>query len=102
MVSLRVKVWVTYIVFLSNGTFRSKSRGSPATWAVFESEWYKRVLIILFSLVLVMQKDLGKIKKHSSDLFLQKHQTKPADVKLLKDVEVSFEFLMLCISVAFV
>ena len=49
-----------------------------------------------------MQKDLGKIKKHSSDLFLQKHQTKPADVKLLKDVEVSFEFLMLCISVAFV
>ena len=27
MVSFRVKVWVTYIVFLSNGIFRSKSRG---------------------------------------------------------------------------
>ena len=27
MVSFRVKVWVTYIVFLSNGIFRSQSRG---------------------------------------------------------------------------
>ena len=27
MVSFRVKVWVTYIVFLSHGIFRSKSRG---------------------------------------------------------------------------
>ena len=27
MVSFRVKVWVTCIVFLSNGIFRSKSRG---------------------------------------------------------------------------
>ena len=27
MVSFRVKVWATYIVFLSNGIFRSQSRG---------------------------------------------------------------------------
>ena len=27
MVSFSVKVWVTYIVFLSNGIFRSQSRG---------------------------------------------------------------------------
>ena len=27
MVSFRVKVWVTYIVFLSNGIFCSQSRG---------------------------------------------------------------------------
>ena len=27
MVSFRVKIWVTYIVFLSNGIFRSRSRG---------------------------------------------------------------------------
>ena len=27
MVSFRVKVWVTCIVFLSNGIFRSQSRG---------------------------------------------------------------------------
>ena len=27
MVSFRVKVWVTHIVFLSNGIFRSQSRG---------------------------------------------------------------------------
>ena len=27
MVSFRVKVWVTYIVFLSNGIVRSRSRG---------------------------------------------------------------------------
>ena len=27
MVSFRVKVWVTYIVFLSSGFFRSQSRG---------------------------------------------------------------------------
>ena len=41
-----------------------------------------------------MQKDLGKIKKHSNDLFLKKQHTKPADVKLLNDVEVSFELLI--------
>ena len=27
MVSFSVKVWVTYIIFLSNGIFRSQSRG---------------------------------------------------------------------------
>ena len=31
MVSFRVKVWVTYIVFLSNGIFRSQSRGRLST-----------------------------------------------------------------------
>ena len=31
MVSFRVKVWATYIVFLSNGNFRSQSRGRLST-----------------------------------------------------------------------
>ena len=31
MVSFRVKVWVTYIVFLSNEIFRSQSRGRLST-----------------------------------------------------------------------
>ena len=31
MVSFRVKVWVTYIVFLSSGIFRSQSRGRLST-----------------------------------------------------------------------
>ena len=31
MVSFRVKVWATYIVFLSNGIFRSQSRGRLST-----------------------------------------------------------------------
>lgn len=37
----------------------------------------------------VMKKDLLKIKKHSSDLFLKRNQTNPKDVKLHNDVEVS-------------
>ena len=31
MVRFRVKVWVTYIVILSNGKFRSQSRGRLST-----------------------------------------------------------------------
>ena len=31
MVSFRVKVWVTYIVFLSSGIFRFQSRGCLST-----------------------------------------------------------------------
>ena len=41
----------------------------------------------------VMKKDLLKIKKHSSDLFLKRNQTNPKDVKLHNDVEVSLSFL---------
>lgn len=37
-----------------------------------------------------MKKDLTKIKKHSSELFLKRNQTNPKDVKLHNDVEVSF------------
>lgn len=37
-----------------------------------------------------MKKDLIKIKKHSSELFLKRNQTNPKDVKLHNDVEVSF------------
>lgn len=36
-----------------------------------------------------MKKDLLKIKKHSSDLFLKRNQTNSKDVKLHNDVEVS-------------
>ena len=36
-----------------------------------------------------MRKDLLKIKKHSSELFLKRSQTNPKDVKLHSDVEVS-------------
>jgi hypothetical protein len=38
----------------------------------------------------VMRKDLGKIMKHSDDLFLKYKRTEPQDVKLVKDVDVSF------------
>lgn len=41
------------------------------------------------SFLAVMKKDLLKIKKHSSDLFLKRNQTNPKDVKLHNDVEVS-------------
>ena len=34
MVSFRVKIWVTCIVFLSNGIFRSQSRGRLYRWSV--------------------------------------------------------------------
>ena len=34
MVSFRVKVWVTYIAFLSIGIFRSQSRGRLYRWSV--------------------------------------------------------------------
>ena len=34
MVSFRVKVWVTCIVFLSNGIFRFQSRGRLYRWSV--------------------------------------------------------------------
>ena len=39
-----------------------------------------------------MKKDLLKIKKHSSDLFLKRNQTNPKDVKLHNDVEVSLSY----------
>ena len=41
------------------------------------------------SFLTVMKKDLLKIKKHSSDLFLKRNQTNSKDVKLHNDVEVS-------------
>lgn len=41
----------------------------------------------LFAEVEVMKKDLIKIKKHSSELFLKRNQTNPKDVKLHNDVE---------------
>lgn len=41
----------------------------------------------LFAEVEVMRKDLLKIKKHSSDLFLKRKETNPLDVKLHNDVD---------------
>lgn len=41
-----------------------------------------------------MKKDLIKIKKHSSELFLKRNQTNPKDVKLHNDVEVSFALIL--------
>ncbi|XP_022802689.1 uncharacterized protein LOC111340162 isoform X4 [Stylophora pistillata] len=41
----------------------------------------------LFAEVEVIKKDLNKIKKHSSELFLKRQQTNPKDVKLHNDVE---------------
>ncbi|KAL9974456.1 hypothetical protein ACROYT_G011488 [Oculina patagonica] len=41
----------------------------------------------LFAEVEVMKKDLIKIKRHSSELFLKRNQTNPKDVKLHNDVE---------------
>lgn len=46
----------------------------------------------------VMKKDLLKIKKHSSDLFLKRNQTNPKDVKLHNDVEVSLSYNMYLIA----
>ena len=52
---------------------------------------YKLVPISFMSLFLaVMRKDLLKIKKHSSELLVERSQTNPQDVKLHNDVEVSF------------
>ena len=41
-----------------------------------------------------MKKDLLKIKRHSSELFLKRNQTIPKDVKLHNDVEVSLSCSM--------
>lgn len=41
----------------------------------------------LFAEVEVMRKDLLKIKKHSSELFLERTETNPKDVKLHNDVD---------------
>lgn len=43
-----------------------------------------------------MRKDLLKIKKHSSELFLERTETNPKDVKLHNDVEVSFTTCKVC------
>ena len=56
------------------------------------------VFVFILSLLLrfspglppVMKKDLTKIKKLSSDLFLKRPQTEAQDVKFVRDVEVSF------------
>ena len=46
--------------------------------------------------LLVMKKDLLKIKKHSSDLFLKRSETNSQDVKLHNDVEVSLRHYFNC------
>lgn len=50
------------------------------------SETCNMFLLLSFA---VMKKDLIKIKRHSSELFLKRNQTNPKDVKLHNDVEVS-------------
>ena len=47
---------------------------------------------VILHFLAVMKKDLLKIKKHSSDLFLKRNQTNPKDVKLHNDVEVSLSY----------
>ena len=47
MVSFSVKVWVTCIVFLSNGIFRSQSRGRLATDGQFSVKVWVTCIVFL-------------------------------------------------------